>query len=200
MERRSRRQRFLYAVGRVPEPVWAPGVSFTLLAIIGGFALAAGQPWIFPSLGPTAYLQTATPGLPTARMYNVLMGHYWGIASGYAAAYLLGANDAPAVLSTYHVTTVRAFAASLAVMLTMLFGIMLKAQHPPAAATTLIVALGGFKGWHGVAALAAGIAILGVMGEAVRRLRAEGNKTFAAETLKSGPPTGPTEAPPLISG
>ena len=161
-------------IGAIPEAVWAPVMSFILLAIVGGFALAAGQPWIFPSLGPTAHLQTAQARRSTAQLYHVIVGHALGIGSGYGAVYLLGANTAPAILSTYHVTTVRVFAATLAVFLTLLTGTLLKASHPPAAATTLIIALGGFKGWKGVSALAAGIVILALLGDAARRVRANG--------------------------
>ncbi len=189
--------RLIYRLGRLPDAVWAPCVSFILLALIGAFGLAASQPWIFPSLGPTAFLQTQSPRLNTARVYHVLVGHFVGIGAGYAAVYMLGVNSAPGVLATLELTRERVFAGALAVFLTMLAGILLKATHPPAAATTLIIALGGFKGAKGVAALIAGIFLLAMLGDLVRALRVAGQKAVkAAEAQRLPLPPDGAEAPP----
>lgn len=60
----------------------------------------------------------------------------------------------------------------LAVGLNMLFGLLLKASHPPAAATTLLVALGGFEmSVHGALTVIAGVSIVATVGEALRRIR-----------------------------
>ena len=49
---------------------------------------------------------------------------------------------------------------------------LLKASHPPAAATMLLVALGGFKPtWHTAATIVVGVLILATLGEGVRYLR-----------------------------
>ncbi|MUG91415.1 hypothetical protein F7734_02485 [Scytonema sp. UIC 10036] len=73
------------------------------------------------------------------------MGHLLGLSAGFLAVVLLGARDAPAVLSTNQLVPVRVWASVLAIALNMLGVLFLRASHPPAAATTLLVALGGFK-------------------------------------------------------
>lgn len=156
----------------LPDAVWAPLVVAGLLAVVGAIALAAGQPWLFPSLGPSAYLVAETPDRPSSRFYNGVVGHLVGFAAGAVVVGLLGAADAPSVLSSKTLTPVRAEAAALSAGLTMVGLIALRASHPPAAATTLLVALGGFKPtWADAARVAAGALILATLGEGVRHAR-----------------------------
>jgi CBS-domain-containing membrane protein len=42
---------------------------------------------IFASLGPTAYELVETPSRPSARPYNVIVGHLIAILAGFAAAF-----------------------------------------------------------------------------------------------------------------
>jgi len=63
----------------VPDIIWAPLATGAIVLIPGVVGLAAGRPWLFPSLGPTAYLQATQPQHPTSRFYNVLVGHLIGI-------------------------------------------------------------------------------------------------------------------------
>jgi len=156
----------------VPDLIWAPLAVGSLLLAVGLIGLAAGQPWIFPSLGPTAFLQAESPGQKSARAYNTIVGHLVGLASGLAAVWLLGASDAPGVLATGTLVPIRVGAAAVSAVLTMIGLGLLKASHPPAAATMLLVALGGFKpGWHTVMTVMAGVVLLAVLGEGVRALR-----------------------------
>jgi hypothetical protein len=80
----------------VPEAVWGPLAVGSLLSAIGLIGLAAGQPWLFPSLGPTAFLQAEEPGARSSRFYNTILGHTVGLGAGLAAVFLLGASSAPA--------------------------------------------------------------------------------------------------------
>lgn len=76
------------------------------------------------------------------------------------------------VLGSAQVTPVRVWASVLAGMLNILAGVLLGAPHPPSAATTLLVALGGFKpNWHSVVTIVTGVLIVAVAGEGLRRLR-----------------------------
>lgn len=65
------------------------------LAAFLGYLLQ--QPFIFASLGPTVYELIETPDRPSARPYNLLVGHGVGILCGVAALLLTGAWSAPAV-------------------------------------------------------------------------------------------------------
>ncbi|MEG4107917.1 HPP family protein [Microcoleus sp. S13_C5] len=156
----------------VPDKVWAPLGAGGLILVVGLIGLLAGQPWLFPSLGPTAFLQVETPDQRSARFYNTVVGHLLGLGAGLLAVTLLGAGDAPAVLSTKELTPVRVWAAAIAIALNMLGGLLLRASHPPAAATTLLVALGGFKPTvHDTLTVIIGVLIVATVGEVLRRIR-----------------------------
>lgn len=156
----------------VPDAVWGPMAVGSLLLSVGLIGLAAGQPWLFPSLGPTAFLQAESPGKSSARFYNTVVGHMVGLAAGVAAVMLLGATSAPGVLASNELVPVRVWAAVLSAVLTMPGLSLLKASHPPAAATMLLVALGGFEPtWRSAGIIVAGVLIVAVLGEAVRYVR-----------------------------
>lgn len=143
------------------------------MLIPGLMALVTGRVWLFPSLGPTAFLQAEAPTLPMSRLYNTLIGHLVGIIAGYLAVIMLGLNGADSVFVIHRVTVGRMWASVIAVTLTLAGQILLKAAHAPAAATTLLITMGGFqRKWSDVADLAVGILIVAFMGECLRRLRA----------------------------
>ncbi|MBX6314041.1 MAG: HPP family protein [Isosphaeraceae bacterium] len=159
-------------LARMPDLIWAPLAVGSLLLAVGLIGLAAGQPWLFPSLGPSAFLQAEKPGEKSARLYNTVVGHLVGLAAGVAAVLLLGASDAPGVLASKELVPVRVWSATLSAVLTMLGLGLLKASHPPAAATMLLVALGGFSPtWRSAGTIVAGVLILAILGEGVRYLR-----------------------------
>jgi hypothetical protein len=60
---------------------------------------------------------------------------------------------------------------------------LLRASHPPAAATTLLVALGSMQTVDKALKIFIGILILVVLGEAVRQLRVRGQKRGMQETV-----------------
>lgn len=103
--------------------------------------MASHTPFVFPSLGPTAILLFYTPLSPTASPRHTLYGHAIGILCGYASLLLVGLHHAPSAIGTT-VEPRRIMAAALSLALTAGIMILLKAAHPPAGATTLIVSLG----------------------------------------------------------
>lgn len=54
-------------VTRLPGWLWAPVVAAVLTVTVGAVGLWISAPWLFPSLGPTIFLQVQKPDLPTAR-------------------------------------------------------------------------------------------------------------------------------------
>jgi hypothetical protein len=158
----------------VPEALWAPLAGGALVLVPGLLGLAAGQPWLLPSLGPTAYLQAAQPQHPTSRFVNVVVGHLLALAAGVAAVLLLGAADEPSVFQARQLAAPRVWAAALAVAVTLLGGVLLRgaALHPQAAATALLVALGGLRPeWPDALVLTSGVLVVAAAGELLRRLR-----------------------------
>lgn len=76
----------------LPDALWAPIAGAVLVGFVGVLALLAGQPWLLPSLGPTAYPLAQLPAQPSGRAYNVLAGHLLGLAAGIVAVSATGAG------------------------------------------------------------------------------------------------------------
>ena len=114
-----------------------------ITGIVGGLGLAFQEPWLFPSLGPTIFIHTVTPNQDAARPWNTFVGHAVGAAAAFASLALFGALHAPSAMIGGQVTAARIVASALAVALTIGGQIPLKAGHAPAAATTLLITLGG---------------------------------------------------------
>ena len=111
------------------------------IAVMSTAALVTGAPFIFPSLGPTAFLHFYTPTAPAASPRNTIIGHAIGAGAGYLALVIFGLTDAgPALVEG--VAWDRVGAAALSLGLTSGLMVWLHAPHPPAGATTLIVSLG----------------------------------------------------------
>jgi CBS-domain-containing membrane protein len=111
------------------------------IGIMAMVALVTRAPFIFPSLGPTAFLFFYTPTAPPASPRNTLIGHAIGGSAGWLSLALFGLTDAGPALTT-GVTVPRVLAAALSLGLTSGLMVLLRAPHPPASATTLIVSLG----------------------------------------------------------
>jgi CBS-domain-containing membrane protein len=139
---------------------------------IGLMALAAlvtGQPFVFPSLGPTAFLLFYTPMVVTACPRNTLAGHAIGAACGYLALVVFGLRYAAPALAT-SVTLPRVGAAALSLGLTSGVMVWCKVPHPPAGATTLIVSLGILRTPEQIAVLMLAVFLLVVQGFVINRL------------------------------
>ncbi len=161
---------------KIPDSIWAPFSGAFLIFIAGSISLIAGQPWLFPSLGPTAYLQVEKPGLKSARLYNTIMGHYIGIIAGLIGIAIFGLWTVPSVIVSQYLLPAWVGAATIAVFLTIVINILLDSSHPPAAATTLLVSLGAFRTPSQILALIIGVLIIGVIGEVFRRVRISDKK------------------------
>lgn len=149
----------------------APVAAAVVLGMIGALGMTLGVPWLFPSLGPTIAIQAATPELPSARPWNVFGGHLIGLGCGIAAVYLTGAAGTPGVVEAHALAGARVVVAALAVMLSMWLQAACKARHPPAEASTLLLALGALKpDTHTALTVLGGVALVTALGEITRRL------------------------------
>lgn len=166
------REWMIQQAGKVPSLAWGPFVAGILILLVGAVSLVAGQPWLFPSLGPTVFLQTENPELPSSRFYNTVVGHMVGLSAAFLAVVVTGAADAPSVLSSGYLVEARLWASVAAVMLSLFFMMLLHASHPPSAATTLLITLGGFSvNMHDALTILVGVVIISVSGEWFRQLR-----------------------------
>lgn len=139
------------------------------IAIMSAVAWITDQPFIFPSLGPTAFLLFFTPTNPAASPRNTVVGHAVGAAAGYLALVVFGLTDAPPALAT-EVTGGRIGAAALSLALTSAVMVWLRAPHPPAGATTLIVSLGILREVDQLAILMLAVVLLTAQGFAINRI------------------------------
>lgn len=143
--------------------------GFISIALMATVALLSGQPFIFPSLGPTAFLFFYTPMAPAASPRNAVIGHLIGALAGWASLAAFGLLHAgPAVGGG--VTVARVGAAALSLGLTSGLMVLFRAPHPPAGATTLIVSLGLLHTPVQLAVLMAAVILLCVQAIAINRL------------------------------
>lgn len=141
-------------------------VSIALMSLV---ALLTKQPFIFPSLGPTAFLLFYTPTQPAASPRNTLCGHLIGVVAGYLSLAIFGLLDAAPAL-VVGVSWARVGAAALSLALTSGVMVWLRVPHPPAGATTLIVSLGLLTTIPKLGVLMLGVLLLVVQGFAINRL------------------------------
>ena len=139
------------------------------IMLCGLAAYLAKQPMLFPSLGPSALLFLEKPTAPESSPYNAVVGHLVGILAGVAAIAVFGLLDAPSVLEA-GVTLARVGAAALSVVLVALILPPLRATHPPAGATTLLVSLGLLDQPGQLAWVLAGVVLLTAIAWALNRL------------------------------
>lgn len=141
-------------------------VSIGLMSFV---ALLTKQPFIFPSLGPTAFLLFYTPMLPTASPRNTFCGHLIGATAGFVSLAIFGLLDAGPAL-VVGVSWSRVGAAALSLALTSGAMVWLRVPHPPAGATTLIVSLGLLTTLPELGVLMLGVVLLLVQGFTINRL------------------------------
>jgi len=165
-------RRGLAQAREIPDLLWVPTVVGGLIFLVGGLGWLVGQPWLFASLGPTAYLLAHSPSQTSARAYNVIVGHVIGLCAAFAAVTLLGANDAPSVFTTHELVGSRVLASGLALILAVAVELLVNAPHPPAAATVLLITLGGLSiSLRSVSVIVIGVLLIVLIGEPLRRLR-----------------------------
>lgn len=162
--------------GRSPaaaaDSVWVPAASGALIVAAGAMSLATGRPWLFAGIGPTAVLIAASPGHATTRFHAVVGGHVVALVCAWLAVLLLGATGAPSLAAGPAVPVVRVWASAIAVALTTLVQPSLRAYHPPAAATALLVTLGAYRlNWKNAGALLGGVLVVALLGEWFQRIR-----------------------------
>ena len=167
------RFRLTALLGRFPErQLWAAFMFVNGLVSIGllaGLAMLTKTPFVFPSLGPTAFLFFFTPTLPTASPRHTLYGHTIGILCGFGALWLMGLQHAPPAM-VMGVTPARIGAAALSLAATGALMILFKAAHPPAGATTLIISLGIITKPLSLAIMLLAVALLTLQAIVINRL------------------------------
>jgi hypothetical protein len=115
--------------------------SAVAIAVAGTAAAVTHQPWLFPSLGPAVMLHVGKPRAPESSPRNTLIGHAVALLAGYGLLVACGLAGRPSVLQE-GVGPIRIVAAAGSLAVTTAVLVLVRAPHPPAGATTLIVSLG----------------------------------------------------------
>jgi hypothetical protein len=117
------------------------GLLFTVLGVV---AWVSGEPFIFPSLGPSAFILAFERTGERTRTYRVVGSHALGVVAGFLAYTVFGAGVAltstPSGLSAAGLRLAASGVCSI--VLTSWGMIAADVKHAPACATTLIVSLG----------------------------------------------------------
>lgn len=133
-----------------------------LFTVLGAIAWVSGQPFIFPSLGPTAFVLAFDGQSERTQTYQVVGSHLIGGVAGLLAWTLIAADVA--LTATPPPLSIEGFrlaaSATVSIVLTSWAMIATDALHPPACATTLIVSLGLLSTPRRVGIIVGSVAIL----------------------------------------
>jgi hypothetical protein len=191
----------------VAESVRESATAGALLVVVAALAVLTGRTFLFPSLGPSAFLLATRPSAPASSPRRVAGGHavgilaglvaYHGVASGPLLAVPASTLIPPASTLTAPAPTVTApppalTAASVAlaasgvvsVVLTTAGMVAADLRHAPACATTLIVSLGLLSSLADALLIAVAIGVLLVTHRALTRAKVAPART-AAERARS---------------
>jgi CBS-domain-containing membrane protein len=179
-------------------PVWAVFVfvsSFVSVGLLDALAMVFRIPFVFPSVGPTAFLFFFSPRAPASSPRNALYGHAIGILCGYGSLAAFGLRQAPSAMAE-GVNWPRVLAAALSLALTGVFMILLKVAHPPAGATTLIVSLGIVTEPVHLLVLEVAVLVLVLQAIAINRLAGLDYPLWSSQTPARVLDPRPTPTPP----
>lgn len=116
------------------------GFLFTVLGLV---AWASGQPFVFPSLGPSAFILAFDRRGERTRTYRIVGSHLIGGVVGLLAYSLLAAGVTITATPAFSPEGLRLAASGvLSIVLTTWTMMATDTNHAPACATTLIVSLG----------------------------------------------------------
>jgi CBS domain-containing membrane protein len=143
--------------------------SLLTITLSGLFAWVLDEPLVFPSLGATAFLFFETPMAEVASIRNTIIGHSVGAGVAFVWLNVFGlVGDPSAIVAGFTADRVACVALSLACTGGILR--LLRAAHPPAGATTVIVSVGLLTTWDELLILMAGVILLSASALALNRL------------------------------
>jgi CBS domain-containing membrane protein len=142
------------------------------MLVIGALSIAVSQPLLFPAIGASTFIVFFAPRTSLAAPRNLVLGHTLGAALGAAAAWLFGV-EAHAAWLAGDGAWAAVGAASLALACTSASMATLDLPHPPAGATTLIVATGLMGGLADLAAIVVSALALVGLAHLAHRLTGE---------------------------
>jgi CBS-domain-containing membrane protein len=143
--------------------------SLLTIALSGLLAWILKEPLVFPSLGATAFLFFETPMAEVASVRNTIIGHAVGAGVAFVWLNVFGLVGDPSAIA-------EGFSAERVVCVALSLGFtggilrLLRAAHPPAGATTVIVSIGLLTTWDELLILLAGVALLSLSAWSLNRV------------------------------
>lgn len=142
--------------------------SAICISLLGVLAWITQEPFVFPSLGPTAFLVFFAALSVQAAPRNVFFGHLIGVIAGVIALLIFGLYGIAPDLES--ISLARIGACTLCVALTLSIMIWTGTPHAPAGATTLIVGLGLLQTRSQLATLIAAVVLMALLAIVINRL------------------------------
>jgi CBS domain-containing membrane protein len=142
--------------------------SLLTITLSGLFAWLLDEPLVFPSLGATAFLFFETPMAEVASIRNTIIGHAVGAGVAFLWLNVFGLVGEPSAIATGF-TAERVACVALSLACTGGILRLLRAAHPPAGATTVIVSVGLLTTWDELLILMAGVILLSASALALNR-------------------------------
>jgi CBS-domain-containing membrane protein len=158
------------------------------IGVMSAVALTTGSPFVFPSLGPTAFLHFYTAMAPAASPRNTVCGHLIGVVAGVLSLELFGLRDAGPALSD--MTGARVAAVALSLGLTSGAMVWLSVPHPPAGATTMIISLGILTESDQLVVLMVAVVLLTLQAFTINRLAGLPYPVWSPHPVATSPPAG----------
>jgi CBS domain-containing membrane protein len=143
--------------------------SLLTIALSGLLAWILEEPLVFPSLGATAFLFFETPMAEVASVRNTIIGHAVGAGVAFAWLNVFGLVGEPSAI-TEGFTAERVACVALSLGFTGGILRLLRAAHPPAGATTVIVSIGLLTTWDELLILMCGVVLLSVAAWGLNRM------------------------------
>jgi CBS-domain-containing membrane protein len=142
--------------------------GFITIGILSGIAMILNLPFIFPSLGASAFLFFFFPNLPSSSPRNAICATLIAVTCGYLALHIFMLSAVTTAIANQDLQHILTIALSLA--LTGMFMILFKVPHPPAGATALIVSIGLVTSPFRLAIIELGIIALAAQAIVINRM------------------------------
>jgi CBS domain-containing membrane protein len=149
---------------RLTRSVFAFAGGTVAIGIISAAAVGTGQPLIFPSLGPSAFLFFSQPTAPSNCPRNAILSHGSGILVGWMSYWLFG------LFFGFDTATAQVAAAAVSLGVISAWMVAADIPHAPAASTTLIVSLGLMVQWQQLLAVMAAVVMLTAQSYLINRV------------------------------
>lgn len=130
-----------------------------LFTVLGAVAWVSGEPFVFPSLGPSAFALAFRRRIENTR--RTVVAHVIGAVAGLVTYTILGHGVGLTVAAPLSGAGFRLVASGVCSVILTSWGMMAAdANHPPACATTLIVSLGLLPAPAQVAVIVVSVVVL----------------------------------------